>query len=55
MNSFLQFIFDTMPVVIEVATLVAVFILAPLGIFRATRSFAGLSLVYASWIFGACL
>jgi hypothetical protein len=50
-----QVFFDWLPAVVGVTTLASIFIFAPLGIFRATRSFAGGALIGASYIFGVSL
>lgn len=47
--------FDWLPVAVEVATLLSIFVFAPLGIWRRTRPFAGWALVVASYVLGAIL
>jgi hypothetical protein len=51
----IQAFMDWVPFVVGITTAVCIFILAPLGIFRATRGFAGIGLVGASWMLGAIL
>jgi hypothetical protein len=50
-----QAIFDAMPFVVWTATLLSIFVFAPLGIFRKTRAFAGTALIYSSYILGSVL
>jgi hypothetical protein len=51
----LQTIFDWTPFVVALTTLLSIFVLAPLGVFRLTRSFAGSALIFASFVFGVIL
>jgi hypothetical protein len=53
--STIQAIADWIPIVVGITTAICIFVLAPLGIFRATRAFAGIGLVTGSWILGAIL
>lgn len=51
----IQTVIDWIPFVVGITTTVSIFILAPLGIFHATRGFAGFGLWIASYIFGTVL
>ena len=53
--STLQTIFDWTPFVVGLTTLVSIFVLVPLGVFRLMRSFADSALIFASFVFGVIL